>query len=186
VATELYDQNKIRAIIGLGNPGPKYYLTRHSIGFQIVDVLIDQVGGSWEKNDVMEYTQINLSGELYVPDSEKIYVIKPQTFMNSSGKVIPFLVKKGIKPEEILVVHDELEKPLGNVAIRFGGSARGHNGLKSIMNIIGKDFWHLRFGVDRPEDREEVSDYVLSAFTKDEEEELGIFVQKSVDLILGK
>ena len=109
-----------------------------------------------------------------------------RTFMNSSQKVLPFLQKKGIRSEEILVIHDELEKAFGKVSIKFGGSARGHNGLRSIIGTIGKDFWRLQFGVGRPDRSEDVGNYVLMPFSQEEEECIGELIEKSVDLILGK
>jgi PTH1 family peptidyl-tRNA hydrolase len=79
---------------------------------------------------------------------------------------VPFLLKKGIKPENILVVHDELEKPFGNISIKMGGSAKGHNGLRSIITACGADFPRLRFGIARPTNREDVPDYVLTNFSE--------------------
>jgi PTH1 family peptidyl-tRNA hydrolase len=84
--------------------------------------------------------------------------------MNASGRVIPFLQKKGIRAENLIVVHDELEKPFGSLALKMGGSARGHNGLRSIIGLAGPDFLRLRFGIGRPKRQEEVSDYVLQRF----------------------
>jgi len=88
--------------------------------------------------------------------------------MNSSGKIIPSLTKQGIKPENILVIHDELEKPFGSIAIKTGGSHRGHNGLRSIIESCGAEFHRLRFGIGRPENKENVPNYVLSNFSKNE------------------
>jgi len=149
----------IKAIIGLGNPGSKFYHTRHNIGFRIVDELAQAHGAVWQKKNEMEYAEITIG-------DQRIALIKPQTFMNSSGRVIPALLKKGIKPENILVVHDELEKPFGNVSIKMGGSAKGHNGLRSIITACGPDFPRLRFGIGRPLNREEVPDYVLTNFSE--------------------
>ena len=165
----------IKAIIGLGNPGKKYYHTRHSIGFRIVDELAQRNGASWQKKDNMELAEININGK-------KLFLIKPQTFMNDSGKVVPYLLKKGIKPENILVIHDELEMPVGKMKIKFGGSARGHNGLRSIMNVIGKDFHRLCFGISRPEKREEVADYVLQIFSENKED-IAEFIIKATDML---
>lgn len=153
----------IKAIIGLGNPGKKYEKTRHNIGFRILDALAHTHNASWQAKDSMEIAEIILN-------NQKIILLKPQTFMNSSGKVIPFLLKQGIKAENILVVHDELELPCGNTKPRFGGSARGHNGLKSIIEYCGQDFARLRFGIGRPEIKDEVPDYVLSNFAKSDQE----------------
>ena len=100
--------------------------------------------------------------------------------MNSSGRVIPSLQKKGIKPEEILVVHDELEKKFGHVSTHFGGGAKGHNGLRSIIGVIGKEFWHIRFGIGRPENREDVGNFVLMPFTPQEEQEMPMLIEQAV------
>jgi len=171
----------IKAIIGLGNPGKKYYHTRHSIGFRVADELAHRYGASWQEKDNMEIAEININGK-------KLTLVKPQTFMNDSGKVVPYLLKKGIEPENILVVHDELEMPVGKMKTKFGGSARGHNGLRSIMNVIGKEFHRLCFGISRPEKREDVADYVLQVFSQNKEdiEELVIQAADMLEDILGK
>jgi len=170
-------ENPILAIIGLGNPGPKYQATRHNIGFQIVDALAQQYNGSWNQKEVMDSASIMINGH-------KVLLVKPQTFMNTSGKVIPLLNKQGIKAQNILVVHDELEYPFGKVKLRFGGSARGHNGLRSIIEHCGKDFARLRFGIGRPEDKRMVGNYVLQAFSEDLAE-IDQQIDQSIDLIVG-
>lgn len=149
----------ILAIIGLGNPGHKFERTRHNIGFIVVDALADRHHGAWQKKDAMETTTINL-GE------QQVILIKPQTFMNDSGRVIPFLLKKGIKAENILVVHDELQLPFGKLKMRQGGSPKGHNGLRSIIQVIGQDFPRLSIGIARPERKEDVGNYVLQNFSE--------------------
>ena len=103
--------------------------------------------------------------------------------MNNSGDVVPYLQKKGIQSNEILVVHDELEKNFGSITVREGGSARGHNGLKSIISRCGPEFFRLRFGIDRPENREDVADYVLEKFSEPEDE-VDALINKSVEVIL--
>lgn len=149
----------IKAIIGLGNPGHKYLYTRHNIGFRILDTLAAKYGQSFNVRDEKEIAELPIH-------NEKVLLIKPLTGMNNSGCIIPFLMKKGIKPEEMLVVHDELELPFGKLGFKLGGSARGHNGLKSIISMCGDNFWRLRFGIGRPEDRSQVPDYVLSLFSE--------------------
>lgn len=172
-----FDAKRIKAIIGLGNPGPTYYKTRHSIGFRVVDEIARRYDISFIKFDDKEYAQVNICGS-------SVYILKPLTFMNKSGEVIHFLLKKGIKPEEILVVHDELEKSFGDISIKFGGSAKGHNGLKSIINMIGQDFWRLRFGIGRPDNKDDVSAYVLSHFSTQEECEVPNLIDKAICLFI--
>jgi len=148
---------EIKAVIGLGNPGPAYYHTRHNIGFQVIDALADQSMASWQTKQNMELCTISLA-------DHKILLIKPLTYMNNSGEVLGYLKKQGIHQENILVVHDELELPFGQLKFKFDGSTKGHNGLKSIIAHGGSNFLRLRFGVDRPVDRHEVPDYVLAKF----------------------
>ncbi len=112
----------IKAIIGLGNPGYKYYNNRHNIGFRILNALAEAHTAYWQEKEKMLLTEVH-------HDGRNILLIKPQTYMNASGKVMPFLLKKGIKAENILVVHDEIELPFGKIKVRFGGSAKGHNGF---------------------------------------------------------
>lgn len=173
----------IRAIIGLGNPGSKYVKTRHNIGFRVIDELVDIAGVSLQNTQDMAYADARFTA----PDGtqeRRVYLIKPLTFMNTSGNVIPWLTKKGIKADEILVIHDELEKPFGHVGIKFDGSAKGHNGLRSIIERIGTGFWRLRIGIGRPERKEDVGSYVLEPFSKIEEEEIPFIVDLAIKKIL--
>lgn len=165
----------IKAIIGLGNPGQKFVYTRHNIGFRIVEALGEEYNAQWRSKDNMELAEV-------VTPQGKLLLIKPQTFMNNSGAVIPFLIKQGIKPEEILVVHDELELPFGVIKFKVGGSAKGHNGLKSIIAAWGDNFGRIRFGIDRPANREEVPDYVLNRF-KESEDRIEQGIHSAVDLL---
>lgn len=147
----------IKAIIGLGNPGPKYAKTRHNIGFLVVDALAEENMQSWQAKQNMEICSIILS-------NRSIMLIKPMTFMNDSGQILAYLKKQDIEQEHILVVHDELELPFGSLKFKFAGSAKGHNGLKSIIAHGGFNFLRLRFGIDRPADRNQVPEYVLAKF----------------------
>lgn len=149
----------ILAVIGLGNPGQRFEYTRHNIGFRVVDALVQEFQQHWQSKDNLEYAEIT-------SDGKKIILVKPQTFMNSSGQAFNFLTKKGIKPDQMLIVHDELELPFCNLKFKFGGSHKGHNGLRSIISTIGPDFWRLRFGIGRPDQREDVPDYVLQKFAE--------------------
>lgn len=169
---------EIKAIIGLGNPGKKFEATRHNIGFRVVDAFAERYHANWQTKTDMHYAEIAVEGK-------KIILIKPQTFMNSSGKVIPFLIRQGIKPENILVVHDELEQPFGVIKTRIGGSARGHNGLKSIIAACGDQFERVRFGIGRPEHKEDVPEYVLQNF-KESSQDLQKCIDDAVEIIQKK
>lgn len=175
----IYDKNNIRAIIGLGNPGEKYYKTRHSVGFRVLDALANKYSCAWNENANMAYTNITET------TAQNIYLLKPLTFMNNSGSVMSWLTKKGIKSDQIIVVHDELEKSFGSLAIRLGGSPRGHNGLRSIIGNIGQDFWRLRFGIGRPSDATLVGDFVLQPFNLQEEAILPELISKACTLLEG-
>src|SRR3990167_3568614 len=151
--------SEINTVVGLGKPGPKFERTRHNIGFLILDQVVAAEGGSWDQRDNMEIFQSQI-GE------QSILFIKPQTFMNDSGKVVPFLKKKGINPENVLIVHDDIDVPFGQIKLKQGGSARGHNGLKSFIEAWGPDFYRLRVGVGRPDEKDQISDYVLKPFSE--------------------
>ena len=166
----------IKAIIGLGNPGRRFTKNRHNIGFRIVDRLAQQHDGSWSSKGNMEQATIQIN-------SHPVLLVKPQTYMNNSGEVIPQLKKRGIGAEHILVVHDELEKPFSKLAIKDGGSHRGHNGLRSIIEYLGNEFKRLRFGVGRPEDRADVGDYVLRNFPVEVADEVEKLIEQSVEMI---
>ncbi len=159
----MWDRDAIRAIVGLGNPGQKYSKTRHNIGFRIVDELATRGGATWQESSVLAHATIQNGA------GQSLFLVKPLTFMNSSGNAMSWLTKKGIKAPQILVVHDELEKPFGKNSIKQSGSARGHNGLRSLIGVIGEDFWRLRFGIGRPPDGEVVGDFVLQPFNMTEE-----------------
>lgn len=168
--------NKIKVIIGLGNPGRQYQRTRHNIGFLVLDSLADSQSASWQAKGDKEVAEITLG-------TEKIILVKPQTFMNSSGRVIPSLLKQGLKAENLLVVHDELEKAFGIVDIKNGGSHRGHNGLRSIIEFCGADFARLRCGIGRPDRKEDVADYVLSNFSE-KADDVQLMIEKAVSMIV--
>lgn len=148
---------KIKLIVGLGNPGPKFLKTRHNIGFIILDKIADSFNASWQKKDNLEFCKININ-------SDELFLVKPQTYMNSSGEIFSWVKMKGFLPEEILVVHDELELPLGEQKFKFGGSHKGHNGIRSLISFFGDKFWRFRFGISRPPENIPVDIYVLSNF----------------------
>jgi PTH1 family peptidyl-tRNA hydrolase len=167
--------NTIKIIVGLGNPGKQYQYTRHNIGFLVVDALAEKYGGTWRKKDEKEMADVTINGQ-------QIILVKPQTFMNNSGKVIPALLGQKNKVENLLVVHDELEKPFGSVTEKQGGSHKGHNGLRSMIQYCGPDFLRIRCGVGRPFNKEEVPAYVLMPFQEDHQE-VERMINSAVDLI---
>jgi peptidyl-tRNA hydrolase, PTH1 family len=164
-----------KAIIGLGNPEPRFFKTRHNAGFQVIDILAARHGGQWHSRQDCEIAEITLG-------SHPVLLIKPQTYMNSSGVAVLVLKNKAIQPQETLVIHDELELPLGKLAFKVGGSAKGHNGLKSIIERWGtSDFKRLRFGIGRPANREDVPHFVLQGYENPTEAQL--LAQEAADLI---
>ncbi len=165
----------IRAIIGLGNPGNKFDGTRHNIGFAVLDALSQRSSGTWRQKDNYEYTEIQLH-------EKKILLVKPQTFMNLSGQVMPHLAKRGIEVESVIVIHDELEVKFGKVSFKESGSHRGHNGLRSIISFIGSDFLRVRCGIGRPERKEDVGSYVLQKFSENEAD-VEKMIYDAIDLI---
>lgn len=145
----------LKLIVGLGNPGPEYIETRHNAGFWFIDEIA---------NSPLSYQSKfkGLVGEL-IQDGRKVYLLKPETYMNKSGESVLALAHfYKILPEEILVVHDELDLPPGVVKLKEGGGHGGHNGLKSIASCLGSNsFNRLRIGVGHPGDAKLVSNYVL-------------------------
>jgi len=164
-------------IVGLGNPGRQYQYNRHNIGFRVVDALAQRWGGTWQSKGDGLVATISIHG---CP----VLLVKPQTFMNSSGQVIAQLAKqKSFELPRLLVIHDELEIPFGQIKLRIGGSHRGHNGLRSIITAVGPDFARLRFGIGRPAQPSLVPDYVLSDFNVADSEEVENLIERSVQLI---
>jgi PTH1 family peptidyl-tRNA hydrolase len=163
-------------IIGLGNPGSKYAKTRHNIGFNVLDAYAREQKVSWKVHSEYALAQLKL-GE------HSVTLIKPLTGMNNSGVVYKLVKQQGIDLSHVLVIHDELEIVFGKLGMRQGGSARGHNGLRSLIGSFGADFYRLRFGIGRPERREDVPDYVLSPFTAQEADDLSQFIPQATALI---
>jgi peptidyl-tRNA hydrolase, PTH1 family len=136
--------------VGLGNPGRSYEPTRHNIGFLVADELARRHGGSWRKSKRAEIAPVSLG-------SKEVTLLKPTTFMNNSGSALT-----GYGNEGLIVVHDDLDLPPGDVRVKVGGGAGGHKGLRSIMGRLGPDFVRVRVGIGRPPVGVGVTDYVLS------------------------
>ncbi|HPE59304.1 MAG: aminoacyl-tRNA hydrolase [Thiothrix sp.] len=155
----------IRLIAGLGNPGTKYDRTRHNAGFWFVDELAKRHQGRFapEKRFSGETCRIHIM-------SEPVWLLKPVTFMNRSGLSVRQLCDFfRIPPQEVLIVHDELDLAAGDVRLKQGGGHGGHNGLRDLHAHLGPDYWRLRLGIGHPGDRDAVVNYVLSAPSRDEE-----------------
>jgi PTH1 family peptidyl-tRNA hydrolase len=169
----------ILAIVGLGNPGTKYEATRHNIGFWFVDELGRQAGGSELKEDKKFHSEI---GKMHL-GNQAVWLLKPQTFMNNSGRAVQALMSYySIKPEQILVVHDELDLEPGVARLKATGGHGGHNGLRDIISCVGKDFNRLRLGIGHPGHRDQVLNYVLGKPGKDEQNLLDESIARSCDV----
>ncbi len=158
-------------VVGLGNPGAKYHYTRHNIGFRVVDKLIST-------SKAIDISKKAFLGELY--KTSDILFLKPLTFMNLSGKSIKAVMDfYKIDLDSLIVIHDDLDLALGAVKFKRGGSSGGHNGLKSIDEMVGKDYLRVRVGIGKPQQKGEVVSYVLSPFSEQEE----LTVKKVIDYI---
>jgi PTH1 family peptidyl-tRNA hydrolase len=155
----------IKLFVGLGNPGLEYESTRHNAGFWWVDALAKELGLSF-KNE----KQFNAQSARDVFKGESFWLLKPQTFMNLSGQSVGALARfYKIKPQEILIAHDELDITPGEAKLRFGGSHAGHNGLRDIHDKLGSDaYWRLRLGIGHPGVKSEVLRWVLQKPTTDQ------------------
>lgn len=169
-------------VVGLGNPGRQYASHRHNVGFMVVDELASVCrADAFRSKFNGEYAKGEASGE-------DVVLLKPQTFMNDSGRSVQAAIAF-FKPaiDRVLVIHDELDLPFGTVRLKVGGGHAGHNGLRSIMACIGNgEFGRLRFGIGRPPPgfRGEVADYVLSSFDGSERAELPDLLKKAGSTVL--
>lgn len=165
---------KIRMVAGLGNPGDEYENTRHNAGFKSIDALAAQAGVTYWKNQL---GALVATIQVHDPEAEggrrEVVLVKPQSYMNASGGPISKLCAQyKIHAEELLVIHDELDIPEGDVRVKVGGGHAGHNGLRSIIDKIGsRDFSRIRTGIGNPPGRMAVADFVLKQFRPKELEE---------------
>jgi PTH1 family peptidyl-tRNA hydrolase len=166
----------VKAIVGLGNPGPQYKGTRHNVGFDVVDELASRASIGFESAPAEA-----LIAKWRRPD-EAILLVKPLTFMNLSGQAVGELARYfKIEVADLIVVVDEVHLPLGKLRARSRGSAGGHNGLKSVIAHIGDDFARLRLGVGRGGTQRNMADHVLSRFEKDEAGEVERMTKRAAD-----
>lgn len=169
----------IRIVCGLGNPGDDYALTRHNAGFVTVDILAERYGARyWKSQAGCLTTTIRVNGN-------EVVLAKPQGYMNTSGGPLSKLARElRVKPEEILVVHDEVDLPAGEVREKFGGGLNAHNGLRSIKAKLGTaDFARVRVGVGRPPGKMSVADWALRKLKGTFAEEFQVTCEHAADVV---
>lgn len=169
----------IKLIVGLGNPGKEYVATRHNAGFQWVSQLA-------KKLQITLKVEVKFHGLCARIEQEgnELWLLTPQTYMNASGKAVAMMYHfYKIQPEQILVVHDELDLPPGISRLKLGGGLGGHNGLKDITACLAtRDFWRLRIGIGHPRDKDSVVDYVLQLPRKEEVVKINEAIHRSLEI----
>jgi len=166
----------MKLIAGLGNPGARYAGTRHNIGFDVVAELLRRAGGALREKFHGEFARVTLG-------NEPVALLLPMTFMNRSGEAVrPAMDFFQLTPEDVMVIHDDLDLPLERLRVKSGGGHGGHNGLRSIAQHIGPDFGRVRCGIGRPE-RGDTTAWVLGGFAPDEESAAGRMVEMAADAV---
>lgn len=168
-------------IVGLGNPGPRYAATRHNIGQMVVDELADRRGERFREQKagarVVE-TRVR-------PGGDRMVLAKPNSFMNTSGTPVAALARfYSVAPENVIVVHDELDIPFDSIRMKIGGGHGGHNGVRDIARTLTTpDFLRVRVGIGRPPGRQDPADWVLAPFGSVEQKTLPIFISDAADAV---
>lgn len=170
-------QVKPRLIVGLGNPGAEYAETRHNAGFWFCERLAARLGVNLTRES-------RFHGNAGFARGQGVWLLLPQTFMNRSGQAVGALARfHKVAPNEILVVHDELDIPPGQLRLKFGGGIGGHNGLKDISAHLGtQDYWRLRVGIGHPGDRNEVVNFVLKPPRHEEQRDIDDAIERGLEL----
>jgi peptidyl-tRNA hydrolase, PTH1 family len=169
----------LKLIVGLGNPGQQYARTRHNAGWWFVDALLAQRHGSWrhQQRQPVELARVLI-------DQSELWLAKPTAYMNQSGAPVAAIAHfYRIAPQEMLLVHDDIDLPPGVVRLKEGGGHGGHNGLRDVIAHIGADFWRLRLGVGHPGAKERVIESVLDRPTADEQQLIGAAMQRGLEAI---
>uniref|UniRef100_A0A8C6U028 peptidyl-tRNA hydrolase n=1 Tax=Neogobius melanostomus TaxID=47308 RepID=A0A8C6U028_9GOBI len=179
---QVHTETRRKMVVGLGNAGMDG--TRHNVGRAVLDALAVRLGasGRWKGDR-------QLCSELAVCEleGERLILLKPKLLMNVNGAAVAKAASKfGVRPEDVLLVHDELDKPLGKIAVKLGGSSRGHNGVRSCADCLNTDVMRrLRVGIGRPHGNTAVERHVLGRFSPDERKVLDTVLLQSVDLLLS-
>ena len=166
-------------VAGLGNPGPGYAGNRHNIGFMVADRLAERIGAKWS---VSKASALTAEGFLR-PGGPKLLVVKPQTFMNESGRSVGLLSSFfGLEPDRVIAIHDELDIPFDSIKLKQGGGHGGHNGLRSIDRALGgPDYFRVRVGIGRPPGRMDAAAFVLKDFSSTEREVVPNLIEDAAD-----
>jgi len=166
-------------VVGLGNPGAEYAHTKHNVGAEVVDVLVERHGGKLRKGK-----ERALADEVHI-DGHRVALAIPQTYMNDSGESVRLLARRyGVEPEQVVIVHDELDLPVAALKVKSGGGLAGHNGLRSIKSHLHSDaFLRIRIGVGKPTSKERGADHVLSRFGKRERAEVDVTIAQAADAV---
>lgn len=176
-------------VVGLGNPGPTYAHNRHNIGAMVAHELGRRAGVTWKTRRFQraETADARLSSQGFGPhaSAERLQLATPRTFMNLSGiPVQNLLADARIKPDHLIVIHDELDLDLGQLRVKFAGGDNGHNGLKSIRSMVRSgDYYRVRLGISRPAPWMDVADWVLTNFSRDEQDQLKEMIGKGADAV---
>lgn len=170
-------------VAGLGNPGPAYAATRHNAGYLVVDELLDRMRASLRPHK--SGRALAAEGRLNAPGGQRAVLMRGRGFMNESGgPVAAVLGYYKVAPDHLVVVHDELDLPYGDLRTKIGGGDNGHNGLRSIRQSLGSgDFYRVRFGIGRPPGRQDSADFVLKPFGTVERRDLDLWVQRAADCV---
>jgi len=166
-------------VVGLGNPGPTYVGHRHNVGFHVLDVLAGRVGGRFKAHKARAEV---VEGRL---DGRRAVLARPRTYMNLSGAAVSGLTRYfAVPPDQLVVVHDELDLPFGSLRLKLGGGDNGHNGLRSITASLGTpDYLRVRIGIGRPPGRQDPADFVLRDFAAAERRVLPDLLESAADAV---
>jgi PTH1 family peptidyl-tRNA hydrolase len=170
-------------VVGLGNPGPQYEGTRHNVGYAVCDELATRMSGRWKgaRSGRASVVEGRLAG---IP-GVRVVLGRGRSYMNESGgPVAGLLAFYTVPPDRLVVVHDEIDLPFGDLRVKLGGGDNGHNGLKSVRRSLGTgDFYRVRLGVGRPPGRQDAAGYLLASFNAAERREIGLHVQRAADAV---